>query len=378
MTDLLRSALPIELDDTLKAAIERSWIVAQAKAGLKEARRAPAYATTNLSRWFRRNRSLGSKDRPIVGALVHGVIRHEAILLRSGARSPEELIVGVAALFAGDRLTDLEPVSEAEDLATALNVPAAVANEWLSRLGPDDAAAFAASLNTRPPRDIRVNLAKTSPHALQAALAKEGVTTEIRDTVTTLLEVVGRANLTNTKAFKAGLFEVQDRSSQILCAALNVEPGMRVLDLCAGAGGKSLALAALGAEVTATDIRSKALDELEKRAARSGAQIAIEEPSPAPLVLIDAPCSGSGRLRRNPALRWGLHAEPHLEVQRALLDDAAALVEPDGALVYATCSLLQAENSHLCPAGFETVEERRLWPHVDASDGFYWRVMRRV
>jgi hypothetical protein len=192
------------------------------------------------------------------------VIRHEAILLRSGARSPEELIVGVAALFAGDRLTDLEPVSEAEDLATALNVPAAVANEWLSRLGPDDAAAFAASLNTRPPRDIRVNLAKTSPHALQAALAKEGVTTEIRDTVTTLLEVVGRANLTNTKAFKAGLFEVQDRSSQILCAALNVEPGMRVLDLCAGAGGKSLALAALGAEVTATDIRSKALDELEK------------------------------------------------------------------------------------------------------------------
>ena len=377
MIDLLRSALPTERDPKLLAAVERSWIVDQVKAGLKEARRAPAYATTNLSRWFRANRSLGSRDRPVVGALVHGVIRHEAILLRAGARRPEELIVGVAELFSGERLATLTAVSPAEDFATALNVPGPVATAWLDALGPEEAAAFAASVNARPPRDIRVNQVRIGREALQEALAAEGVETVIRPLASTLLEVVGRANLTQTTAFKSGLFEVQDRSSQAFCEALVVEPGMRVLDLCAGAGGKSLALAARGAAVTATDIRSKALDELEKRAARAGAKIAIEEPTPAPLVVVDAPCSGSGRLRRNPALRWGLSAGAHLSVQQSLIEDAAALVEPGGTLVYATCSLLDAENAHPCPDGFERTNERTLWPHRDKSDGFYWRVMAR-
>ena len=149
MTDLLRSALPRELDPNLLEVVKRPWIVEQVKAGLKEARRAPSYATPNLARWFRKNRSLGSRDRPVVAALVHGVIRHEALLLRAGARSPEDLTLMVAALLAGDRLESLAAVSPAEDFATALNVPGSIANEWLERLGVDDAAAFAASINTR-------------------------------------------------------------------------------------------------------------------------------------------------------------------------------------------------------------------------------------
>ena len=192
------------------------------------------------------------------------------------------------------------------------------------------------------------------------------------------LTVTGRANLLATKAFKSGLFEVQDASSQRLCEHLPIEPGMRVLDLCAGAGGKSLALAAKGAQVVATDIREKALRELGKRAERADADIQLEQPSTAQIVLVDAPCSGSGRLRRNPALRWGLTDGTHIEIQRELLEAATKWVGAGGLLVYATCSLFQRENDHPTPSGWSTIEETTLWPHIDHCDGFYWRLMRRT
>jgi 16S rRNA (cytosine967-C5)-methyltransferase len=137
-------------------------------------------------------------------------------------------------------------------------------------------------------------------------------------------------------------------------------------------------MAARGAEVIATDIRSKALDELEKRAERAGANIAIEQPSPAPLVVVDAPCSGSGRLQRNPALRWGLVDSIHLEVQSELLQAATEFVEPEGTLAYATCSLFRRENNPAVPAGWRIEAERTLWPHTDGTDGFFWRILRRT
>ena len=378
MTDLLRSALPTHNDPALAEAARRPWIVDQAKSGLAEARRAPQYATLNLSRWFRKNRKLGSRDRPIVSDIVHGVIRHEAFLLRSGARSVDDLIAMWAAMIEGDHFLSVEAASPAEDLATALNVPGPVASEWLDALGVEGAAAFAQALNQRPAMHIRANKLKTTRLQLAENLKAEGVETTEIPAVETGLEVVGRANLTQTKAFKAGLFEVQDASSQMLCSTLPIEPGMRVLDLCAGAGGKSLAVAALGGRVTATDIRSSALNELEKRAQRAGAQIAIEEPEPAPLVLVDAPCSGSGRLRRNPALRWGLTDGSYVDTQAALILAATELVEPGGLLAYATCSLFRRENDHRVPDGWRVESERTLWPHVDGTDGFFWRFMRRA
>ncbi len=129
-----------------------------------------------------------------------------------------------------------------------------------------------------------------------------------------------------------------------------------MIDLCAGAGGKALALAAKGARVRAWDERSEALAELERRAARAGADIEITpEPGTADVVLVDAPCSGTGRLRRNPALRWGLEAGAFVDVQRQLLRAARGCVAPGGRLVYATCSLLRAENDH----GLEGLERLR-------------------
>ena len=377
MTDLLRSALPAEIDEGLLAATKREWIVKQAVDGLAEARRAPAYATVNLARWFRKNRSLGSRDRRVVADLVHGAIRHEALLLRAGAWDPEALIRGAGAIAAGERYDDLETHSPEEDFATALNVPAPVAREWLAVLGAEAAAKFAASINRRPPVDIRVNTLKTDCAALQASLAKEGVETRIGGAIDTHLEVVGRANLVNTQAFRSGHFEVQDRASQAMCAALPLEPGVSVVDLCAGAGGKSLALAARGAKVRATDVRSNALEELKKRARRADAPVVIEQPSSADVVLVDAPCSGSGRLRRNPAIRWGLTDQTHLQTQGELMLEAADFVRPGGILVYATCSLLSRENDHPTPDGFTATTAQTLWPHSDNSDGFYWRVMTR-
>ena len=377
MTDLLRAAMPIDPEVELANAARRPWIVDQVNAGVKEARRAPSYATPNLARWFRKNRSLGSRDRRVVGEIIHGVIRHEALLLRAGARTPEDLVRLWADMTEGNRFEHLHATTPAEDYATALNVPGPIATEWLDRLGPEQAVAFAQSLTQRPPIDIRVNVRRSSRTHLQDALSKEGVETVPVDGIDTALRVVGRANLTATAAFKSGLFEVQDGASQRFAAALPIEPGMKVVDLCAGAGGKSLAMAARGAAVVATDVRSKALDELTKRATRAGVTIAVEEPSPAPLVVVDAPCSGSGRLRRNPALRWGLVDSTHLTLQAELVEAAAELVDADGMLAYATCSLLTRENEPPLPPGWVVESQRTLWPHTDETDGFFWRLMKR-
>ena len=377
MTDILRCALPTEPDPELAEKARRPWLVNQCLLGLAEARKDPAFATPNLARWFRKNRSLGSKDRRIVGEMIHGIIRHEAFLLRAGARGPEDLAELWTRIVAGERFEHMEAATPPEDFATALNVPAPAAEEWLRILGQDAAVAFGQSLGVRPSMQIRTNILKIDRHHLASALENEGIETEPLTDTAYGLSVVGRANLLATQAFQDGLFDIQDVSSQRFCEHLPIERGTRVLDLCAGAGGKSLALAARGAQVIATDIREKALRELSKRAERAGATIQIEQPSSAHIVLIDAPCSGSGRLRRNPALRWGLTDQTHLAIQRELLEAATEWVTHDGLLVYATCSLFERENQHPTPAGWSVIDEQTLWPHIDHSDGFYWRVMRR-
>jgi 16S rRNA (cytosine967-C5)-methyltransferase len=378
MTDLLRCALPKESDPKIAAASRKPWIVEQSLLGLKEARRMPSHATPHLARWFRKNRKLGSRDRKIVGEIIHGVIRHEALLLRAGARTPEELIARWADMMDGDHFDSADSISAAEDYATALNIPRSVAQEWLEVLGVDEAAEYAQALSIRPPTQIRTNLLRTDRKALATALLQEDIETEPVAGVDTALTLKGRANLMGTAAFKKGLFEVQDASSQRFCNALPIEPGQHVLDLCAGAGGKSLALAARGARVSAYDIRDNALRELVERATRATAAIVIDTPQPSPVVIVDAPCSGSGRLRRNPALRWGLTDATHLEIQSELLDAGASLVLPGGLLAYATCSVLMRENQH-GPAGPEwtLLEERTLWPHKDETDGFFWAFWRR-
>jgi 16S rRNA (cytosine967-C5)-methyltransferase len=377
--DLLRCALP-EPSPKLAGFSRRPFIREAALEALAAARKRPSHATLALAHYFRSTRRLGSRDRRTVQEAVYGVVRHEGILLRAGMHADADLLDGWARLMEGETFPDIAPGRPAEDLASALSVGYRLAAGWLERLGPEEAAQLARALQGRPAVHLRANRLRCDRAALAERLADEGLqTTPIPDTPDGLA-LVGRANLQASPAFREGWFEVQDASSQRLCAAIPLARGQRVVDVCAGAGGKSLALAARGARVSAWDIRDDALRELDKRARRAGAEIAIEEPAPAPVVLVDAPCSSTGRLARDPALRWGLEQDRHVATQAELLHAAAGLVEPGGVLVYATCSLVEAEQAHEPPpgeAGWTLEQDVVLWPHRSGTDGFSWRVWRR-
>jgi 16S rRNA (cytosine967-C5)-methyltransferase len=379
--DLLRCALPLPADPAYLERLRRPFLRDAALQALEVARSAPSYAVPALSRWFRQTRSLGSKDRPVVVDAVYGIIRHESLLLEAGAQSDRELFEGWCRILAGDLFPELGPGEETEsDYATALSLPRTIAGEWLRRWGPEQAAALAQALNSRAPLTIRANLLHCKPTELADRLAAEGVLTRPCARALDGLIVDGRVNLLELESFQEGWFEVQDESSQLLVESIPLYVGQRLVDLCAGAGGKSLALAARGARVEAWDPRTDALQRLRERARRAGLSVTVREPRPAPVVLVDAPCSGSGRLRRDPPLRWNLNPEAHLQAQRTLLAEGAELVEPGGILVYATCSLIAVENQLDIPTElgrFELIDEVTLWPHRDGTGGFGWRIWRR-
>ncbi|MEC7947937.1 MAG: hypothetical protein VX265_10240 [Myxococcota bacterium] len=377
--DLLRCALP-EPDHSLAGFSRRAFIRTAALEALAAARERPSHATLALAHFFRTTRRLGSRDRRTVQEAVYGVIRHEGLLLRAGLRTDDELLDGWARLMEGETFPDIPPGRPAEDLAAALSVGYRLAAGWLQRLGPDAAAALAVALQARPAVHIRANRIRCDRDALSERLAEEGIETRPLAGTTDGLALLGRANLVVSPCFRAGWFEVQDASSQRFCAALPLERGQRVVDVCAGAGGKSLALAARGARVEAWDIRDDALGELDRRSRRAGAEIRIVEPSMAPVVVVDAPCSSTGRLARDPALRWGLEQDRHLIAQADILAAAAALVEPGGVLAYATCSLVAAEQQQApfpADGAWNLEQDVVLWPHELEADGFSWRIWRR-
>ena len=377
MPDLLRCALP-EPDPS--GILDRPFLTEAAAAALDKAREQPDAAGAALSRWFRKNRRLGSKTRRLVSEAVYGISRQEGILRRTGAVTDAELIAGYNALLGGDRLTSLASEGAVKDYATALALPEDIAAEWLGALGDSGAAALGTAMAGRAPTILRANTVRCTAEQLSARLAKEGVSA-IPGGIEGAVVLTQRANLTGLPAFRAGWFEVQDEASQRLCAAIPMHAGQTVLDLCAGAGGKSLALAARGGRITASDTRKRALDELEKRAKRAGAKVRVGRPKPSDVVLVDAPCSGTGRLRREPALRWrldGLDLTETIALQRRLLVQGAEQVRDGGLLVYATCSLLAAERTHAAPSGFTRLSAHTLWPHTDGTDGFSWVIWRKA
>ncbi|WP_394205830.1 RsmB/NOP family class I SAM-dependent RNA methyltransferase [Shewanella waksmanii] len=277
--------------------------------------------------------------------------------------------------------------------------------EWLDNLGQaqlgDQWPAERAALNAAPKRFIRVNELKIDQAGLQSKLAKEGVQTQVVEGVPSALEVISDSALFRTDAFKQGLFEQQDAGSQQIAAVLDAKPGMRVVDACAGAGGKTLAIAAQmqgKGRLLAMDVEQWKLDNLKQRARRAGAHnvetriIASSKTIKrlklsADRVLLDVPCSGLGVLKRNPDAKWRDTADrlPVLvALQKEILQSYSRMVKVDGILVYATCSIMPEENRQQVDQflanndHFEFIEDETISVAQSGFDGFYMAKLRRI
>ncbi len=363
---------------------------------------AGAPAEKVLTTWARQNRYAGSGDRAAVRDHVFGALRRmRSAAWAGGAETGRGLMLGAlrldgqdpATLFTGEGhapppiADEAGRVPEEAPLPVRLDVP-----DWLwprmqESLG-EAAAPVLEALRHRAPVFLRVNAARTDREAARAALAGEEIDTEPHPLAETALEVTRNPRRVQASAaFRDGLVELQDASSQAICAALPAGPGQRVLDYCAGGGGKALALAARGAQVTAHDADPGRMRDLPARAARAGARVEIagHPEGPFDLVLCDAPCSGSGTWRRAPEAKWRLTPERLAELtalQAEILDAAAPLVGPGGALAYATCSLLEEENGaqvaeFLGRHGGWSLEEQRRLTALEGGDGFFLAVLRR-
>ena len=355
-------------------------------------------ADTVVQRYFKTRRYAGSKDRRAVRELAYRAIR------RSGERpaSGRAAMLGVAdddpeleSLFDGS--SHGPAVREMEAGAPAALLPGWVEPELSAHLTRNEWPA----LLERAPLDLRVNVARADRDAIAASF--EGA--EATRLSPWGLRLAPDSRIGQDPAFVDGLVEVQDEGSQLVALACQPDNGLRLLDLCAGAGGKSLALAAAApdAEIVATDTNRLRLAQLGPRAARAGASIAthlldggkearqLAEFGQFDVILVDAPCSGSGTWRRNPEGRWRLTAERLdrlIALQVRLLDLAAPLVRPGGALVYATCSILRREGAEQAgnflgrhsswigqdvpfDGGRADGPGRLLTPAHDATDGFF-------
>jgi len=411
-------------------------LFAHAEALLRSLLRFEQPADLAVSQYGHQHHELGQADRRFVSETVFTVLRRKRSLeARCGVSpTPRQLLLAALACVRGWNLRELAPIlkeNEAGWLAQAKAVktedlPSAVRHDWpdwldaalLAQLGEAETEALAQALAQPAPLDVRVNPLHIGRDAALARLAESGIEAQAGRYSPLALRLTGKPALSSNPLFAEGGIEVQDEGSQLLALLLAPRRGEMVVDFCAGAGGKTLLLGALmhnSGRLYAFDISDKRLAKLKPRLARSGLSnvhpVRIEHERDTKVkrlagkidrVLVDAPCSGLGTLRRNPDLKWrqdeaaiaGLQAK-----QSAILSAAAGLVKKGGRLVYATCSLLAAENdqvvdaflathSHFALVPAEEVlakqgialpgERLRLWPHHHQTDGFFAAVLEHV
>jgi 16S rRNA (cytosine967-C5)-methyltransferase len=405
-----------------------------------------------LQSYFTSHRYIGSKDRGQVSELVYWVLRHKAALEwwldRCNQRVHGRTYVLAAVVLrkeynptsilsiVKDSQYSPPPLNE-EELAMAdtlmrhdiehpempmpsrLNYP-----EWMDSLleesfGTEKEAAMRA-MNEQASTDLRVNTLKTNREALIGKLNSEGFECEATTLSPVGVRLKKRGPIFTSETFKRGWFEVQDEGSQMVALLVDAQPGHRVIDFCAGAGGKTLAMAAQmknKGRILAFDTSEKRLAQITPRIRRAGADniqthiISSEHDAyikrhkqTADRVLVDAPCSGSGTWRRNPDLKWRFSRkdlDEVLAVQQSILQSALRLVKPGGLLVYATCSVLKEENEKQIEQVLKTVNNfkvvcaEKMWdknpvsdepgpvsylsltPHEDGVDGFFAAVLQR-
>ena len=407
---------------------------------LSELLRSTFPADLVVSRYFRQHREMGHADRGFVAETVYSVLRRKRSL---SARCLDDvtsrrLLLSTLACVQGLNRRELDAVLnevEGKWLAQAKalkleELPPAVRldlPDWLyealtMQFAEQELESLAASLNQSAPLDLRVNLLKAEPKAVLARLNADGLAAEACRYSPMGIRLVGKPSISRHPLFLDGSFEVQDEGSQLLGYLLQPKRGEMVVDFCAGAGGKTLLLGALmrsQGRLYAFDVAEKRLAKLKPRLARSGLSnvhpVRIESENDIKIkrlagkldrVLVDAPCSGLGTLRRNPDLKWRQTPESVAELtvkQAAILHAASGLVKAGGRLVYATCSLLDAENEVIVSAflaahpEFKSLsatevlrkqdieiegdhsggERLRLLPNRHGTDGFFAAVMER-
>lgn len=353
-----------------------------------------------LTGWARRSRFAGSKDRAAIRDHVFDALRcKRSYAAIGGVMTGRGLMLGAiraanqnpADFFTGDRHT---PKTVAQDeigrafetVAEEYDIP-----EWLwpvfQRSLGTDALAAAMALQSRAPVHLRVNISKANVAQAVELLASDGIIAKPHPACDTALEVIeGPRKVAQSRAYSEGFVELQDAASQAVVSALSLQPGMRVLDYCAGGGGKALAMAASrGVQVFAHDANPARMRDISARAARAGVTITtlntddLQSQGTFDVVLTDAPCSGSGSWRRAPAGKWALTADrlsQLAEIQTAILDSALAHVSNEGTLAYATCSVLDVENDRVIDQFVKThpdwhVKFRKMWPVAHGTDGFF-------
>jgi len=352
-----------------------------------------------LTNWGRASRFAGSGDRAALRDLVFGALRCRRSFaalggadtgrglmigaLRAEGRAPGEIFTGIG--HAPAALTGDEGAGAVPEGLAALDCPDWLGEPLQRALGPEFAAVMGL-LQRRAPAFVRVNLARGSRDAAVAALAADGILALPHRLAETALELgQGARKLQSSRAYADGLVDLQDAASQAVVAAMPLAGAGRVLDYCAGGGGKALALADRGAQVFAHDADPRRMRDLPVRAERAGVRVslldkaAVAKAAPFDLVLLDVPCSGSGSWRRSPEAKWALtpaRLGELLALQADILARTLGLVGPGGVLAYVTCSLLSEENSGqiagFCARhpGWKILFQRRFTP-LDGGDGFY-------
>ena len=361
-----------------------------------------------LTTWARGSRFAGSKDRAAVRDHVFGALRcWRSFAWLGGGDNGRAIMLGAlraasidpATIFTGEGHAPPplapddhagQPVDTAP-LAVRGDMPDWLMDQIVADLG-DQAETVCAVLRHRAAVHLRVNLSRAPRDHVARLLAEEGIATQPLNNVKTGLQVLeNERRVALSTPFLDGLIDLQDSASQQAVARCAITSDMRVLDYCAGGGGKALAMADRGAQVFAHDIEPKRMADIPVRAARAGVNIScldtssLTRNSPFKMVFCDSPCSGSGTWRRAPEAKWRLTPDRLAALntmQDDVLDQAAGLVAPEGQLIYATCSFLTLENraridSFLARSpGWQVVDEMQLLPGAE-QDGFYLAVLTR-
>ena len=379
------------------------------------------YADKVIQQLLKRDKRWGARDRAFVAETTYDIVRWKRLYAEiAEVKEPFDRdnlwrLFAVWATLRGIKLPDWKYFEDTptrkikgrfDELSKVRKFKESIP-DWLDEMGEKELGNAIwtkeiSALNEQADVILRVNTLKTTKEKLQAELFDIEIENEFIKDYPNALKLKERTNVFQTEAFKNGLFEVQDASSQLVAEFLNVQPGMRVVDACAGAGGKTLHIACLmenKGQIIALDIYDNKLHELKRRAKRNGAfnietraidstKVIKKLHDKADRVLIDAPCSGLGILRRNPDAKWKL--EPEFienikKTQQEILQQYSKMVKLGGQLVYATCSVLPSENQEQVEKflasdsgkGFTFVKDKKILAHQSGYDGFYMAILER-